>query len=182
MRAKTVTEAAFPLRRRDGGLPKARRRGCYIRIIGAFLRGEKALSWQSPGGVLTAFELGNAPLFGAFPDRGGVSLAPPRRWLAEGKTKGLLCLCKSNFYNPPASLCSAPSRAVETALGQKTARTMRRFQVRRRSKPHRGFVKEASAHPLHREGRGKSICSLFLSFRAQKNVSARETFFFSIGY
>ena len=33
------------------------------------VRGEKALSWQSPGGALTAFELGNAPLFGAFPDR-----------------------------------------------------------------------------------------------------------------
>ena len=48
---------------------RASRRGCYIRIIGAFLRGEKALSWQSPGGALTAFELGNAPLFGAFPDR-----------------------------------------------------------------------------------------------------------------
>ena len=35
-------------------------------ILGALLRGEKALSWQSPGGALTAFELGNAPLFGAF--------------------------------------------------------------------------------------------------------------------
>ena len=44
------------------------------------------------GGALTTCELGNAPLFGAFPDRGGVSLAPPRRWLAEGKTEGLLIL------------------------------------------------------------------------------------------
>ena len=35
-------------------------------ILGALLRGEKALSWQSPSGALTAFELGNAPLFGAF--------------------------------------------------------------------------------------------------------------------
>ena len=35
-------------------------------ILGALLRGEKALSWQSPGGALPAFELGNAPLFGAF--------------------------------------------------------------------------------------------------------------------
>ena len=42
------------------------------------------------GVALTTCELGNAPLFGAFPDRGGVSLAPPRRWLAEGKTEGLL--------------------------------------------------------------------------------------------
>ena len=44
------------------------------------------------GVALTTCELGNAPLFGAFPDRGGVSLAPPRRWLAEGKTEGLLIL------------------------------------------------------------------------------------------
>ena len=61
-------------------------------MIGSSSGGEKALSWQSPGGALTAFELGDAPLFGAFPDRGGVSLAPPRRWLAEGKTEGLLIL------------------------------------------------------------------------------------------
>ena len=38
-------------------------------MIGSSSGGEKALSWQSPGGALTAFELGNAPLFGAFPDR-----------------------------------------------------------------------------------------------------------------
>ena len=37
-----------------------------------FIEGEKAFSWQSPGGALTAFELGNAPLFGAFPDRARV--------------------------------------------------------------------------------------------------------------
>ena len=40
------------------------------------------------------------------------------------------------------------SRAVVPALGQETARTMRRFQVRRRSKPHRGFANKAPAHPL----------------------------------
>ena len=54
------------------------------------VRGEQMLSCQRPGGALTAFELGDAPLFGAFPDRGGVSLAPPRRCLAKGKTEGLL--------------------------------------------------------------------------------------------
>ena len=54
------------------------------------VRGEQVHSWQSHGVALTTCELGNAPLFGAFPDRGGVSLAPPRRWLAEGKTEGLL--------------------------------------------------------------------------------------------
>ena len=40
-----------------------------------------------------------------------------------------------------------PSRAVETALGQETARSMCRFQVRKWSKPHRGFAKKALAHP-----------------------------------
>ena len=38
-------------------------------ILGALLRGEKALSWQSPGGALTAFELGNGALCAPFPDR-----------------------------------------------------------------------------------------------------------------
>ena len=33
--------------------------------------------------------------------------------------------------------------------------TMGNFQVRRRSKPHRGFAKKAPAHPLHREGYNK---------------------------
>ena len=41
----------------------------------------------------------------------------------------------------------APSRAVEPALGQETARSMCRFQVRKWSKPHRGFAKKALAHP-----------------------------------
>ena len=42
-------------------------------------------------------------------DRGGVSLAPPRRWIAEGKTEGLLRPYNACLYNPPASLRSAPS-------------------------------------------------------------------------
>ena len=37
-------------------------------ISGAFLRGEQVRSWQSHGVALTTCELGNAPLFGAFPD------------------------------------------------------------------------------------------------------------------
>ena len=61
-------------------------------ILGSFSRGEQAHSCEEPGGLFAACELGNAPLFGAFPDRSGVSLAPPRRWLAEGKTEGLLIL------------------------------------------------------------------------------------------
>ena len=49
-------------------------------MIGSSSGGEKALSWQSPGGALTAFELGNAPLFGAFPDR---ARSLPRETLAH---------------------------------------------------------------------------------------------------
>ena len=40
------------------------------------------------------------------------------------------------------------SRAVVSALGQGMARSMCHFQVRRRSKPHRGFGKKAPAHPF----------------------------------
>ena len=39
-------------------------------------------------------------------------------------------------------------RAVVPALGQEMARSMCHFQVRRRSKPHRGFGKKAPAHPF----------------------------------
>ena len=41
-----------------------------------------------------------------------------------------------------------PSRAVVPALGQETARTMRRFQARKRSKPHRGFDKKTLSRPF----------------------------------
>ena len=40
------------------------------------------------------------------------------------------------------------SRAVETALSQETARSMCRFQARKRTKPHRGFVKKALSRPF----------------------------------
>ena len=43
---------------------------------------------------------------------------------------------------------ASASRAVETALGQEMARTMRHFQVRKWSKPHCGFAKKALAHPF----------------------------------
>ena len=39
------------------------------------------------------------------------------------------------------------SRAVEPALGQEMPRAMGHFQVRKWSKPHRGFAKKALAHP-----------------------------------
>ena len=63
-----------------------------VNLLGSSRGGEQAHSCEEPGGLFAACELGNAPLFGAFPDRGGVSLAPPRRWLAEGKTEGLSIL------------------------------------------------------------------------------------------
>ena len=43
--------------------------------LGAFLRGEKALSWQRHGVALTTCELGNGALFAPFPDRSAVSTA-----------------------------------------------------------------------------------------------------------
>ena len=46
-----------------------------------------------------------------------------------------------------ASDAVTASRAVETALGQEMARPMCHFQVRKRSKPHRGFAKKALSHP-----------------------------------
>ena len=59
---------------------------------------------------------------------------------------------RSKFRKPLRSsrLCSdaRSSRAVEPALGQGMPRTMGHSQVRKWSKPHRGFDKEALAHPL----------------------------------
>ena len=48
----------------------------------------------------------------------------------------------------PPRLQRPPSRAVVPALGQETARTMRRFQARKRSKPHRGFDKKTLSRPF----------------------------------
>ena len=59
-------------------------------ILGALLRGEKALSWQSPGGALTAFELGNGTLLVPFPDR---ARFPPREKLSSvSETEGVALL------------------------------------------------------------------------------------------
>ena len=38
-------------------------------FLGALFEGEQVLSWQRHGVALTTCELGNAPSFGAFPDR-----------------------------------------------------------------------------------------------------------------
>ena len=58
-------------------------------MIGASLKGEQMLSRKEPGGLFAICELGNGALCAPFPDRGGVSLAPPRRWLAKSKTEGV---------------------------------------------------------------------------------------------
>ena len=55
---------------------------------------------------------------------------------------------------PSVSLRSTASRAVETALDQEMARPMCHFQVRKRSKPHRGFAKKALSHPHGRSQEG----------------------------
>ena len=60
----------------------------------------------------------------------------------QGEFCGRLPCGKRRAYNA----CS--SRAIEFALGQKTARAMRRFRVRKWSTPHRGVDKKALAHPL----------------------------------
>ena len=49
--------------------PLQKSRKTLTLILGALLRGEKALSWQSPGGALTAFELENGTLSVPFSDR-----------------------------------------------------------------------------------------------------------------
>ena len=63
---------------------------------------------------------------------------PPRRSGANFASR-LFC----------SRLCSdaRSSRAVETALGQETARSMCRFRVRKWSTPHRGVAKKTLAHP-----------------------------------
>ena len=64
---------------------------------------------------------------------------PPRRSRANFASRSLRSrLC--------SDACS--SRAVESALGQETARTMRRFRVRKWATPHCGVAKKALAHPL----------------------------------
>ena len=54
-------------------------------MIGSSSRGEKALSWQSPGGALTAFELGNGTWSVPFPDR---ARALPRETVACQRQDG----------------------------------------------------------------------------------------------
>ena len=78
------------------------------------------------------------------PERQESAFSPPRRRLKCGDS-----------FRP----FGAPSRAVEPALGQETARSMCRFQVRKWSKPHRGFAKKALAHP---QTHPKKILRLFL--------------------
>ncbi len=136
------------------------------------------------GGLFDRLRAWKFPIVGKFPDRGGVFLAPPRRWLAKGKTEGLLSrrrdggsklpgfppslasslpqsnryllssrvaarrICERSPYSNRCAFCARFSRAVVPALGQETARTMRRFQARKRSKPHCGFAKKALSRPL----------------------------------
>ena len=67
--------------------------------LASLSEGEKALSWQSPGGALTAFELGNFPLWGNFLTERRLYCV--RRWLAEGKTEGLLCVRHPKLASVP---------------------------------------------------------------------------------
>ena len=60
-------------------------------------------------------------------------------------------------------------------LGQETARSMCRFQVRKWSKPHRGFAKNALAHPLHRGGYIEVTPSVSLHSTAPSEREPRDT-------
>ena len=66
---ETTPSAARPQKRARGtspyiGLPQ---KSCEAKDL--WEKGEKALSWQSHGVALTAFELGNGALYAPFPDR-----------------------------------------------------------------------------------------------------------------
>ena len=69
----------------------------------------------------------------------------------------------------PPRLQRPPSRAVVPALGQETARTMRRFQARKRSKPHCGFAKKALSHPFPK----KSLLRQIFFWEPYKGGAAR---------
>ena len=76
---------------------------------------------------------------------------------------GFVGLCGEGLMRDNSfRLFGSPSRAVETALGQETARSMRRFQARKWSKPHRGFAKKAFARP-HGGRQGKEECRSIIS-------------------
>ena len=105
----------------EGGVCEADGRSHHI--LGAFLRGEKALSWQSPGGALTTCELRNGTWSVPFLDRGGVLLAPPRRWRvvqylcwrrderSRLMIRGLLCGAGSSIF--PTKISPSPVKTVD---------------------------------------------------------------------
>ena len=68
------------------------------------------------GGLFAACELGNAPLFGAFPDRGGVSLAPPRRWRCP--TLMLAAKLRESSPKPVSSARRSPPRETVSCRRQ----------------------------------------------------------------
>ena len=68
--------------------------------------GEKALSWQSPGGALTTFELGNGTWSVPFPDR---ARSLPRENASTG--------AKPRAKRTACEICSAATKRRETLLG-----------------------------------------------------------------
>ena len=68
--------------------------------------GEKALSWQSPGGALTTFELGNGTWSVPFPDR---ARSLPRENASTG--------AKPRAKRAACEICSAATKRRGTLLG-----------------------------------------------------------------
>ena len=105
---------------------------------------------------------------GTFPRRA----ASIKSWLRVAARR----ICERSPYGSRCAFYACFSRAVVPALGQETARTMRRFQARKRSKPHRGFAKKALSRPFPK----KSFASQNL-FREPKTRGSRLVVRWNIG-
>ena len=128
------------------------------------------LSWQRHSVALTIYELGDAPLFGASPDR---ARSLPREMLpSEARRKGCkgrICTCATTLPSGSFLACHLPLHRggyIEEALASHSlgsAReapprsrflpTMAKTSVRRARTPHRGDAYHARLTPLHRGGK-----------------------------
>ena len=123
--------------------------------------------------VETALRSGNGTIHVPFPSSQVVKATP---WLCQE------CTCsppreeprewRVRSTTPPSYLRQVTVSAAQgkRRLGQGMPRTMGHSQVRKWSKPHRGFAKNALAHPLHRGGYHKES---FPKITSARRVSLR---------